>query len=146
MQTQLFSKLTKYVPNLIFEVYNYIKFLIKCRKLSSTIQLSIVVIFHCRIAYSALSDKRLCIVISLLKSFTVPNQDLKLIKLSIFAEAGSGPVIAIVIVAIIIIVVIVVAVIARSQGMLCFAGKYHKIYCTYFYKIKLSQISQLNVA
>eukprot|EP00092_Neocalanus_flemingeri_P030364 GFUD01032962.1.p1 GENE.GFUD01032962.1~~GFUD01032962.1.p1 ORF type:complete len:532 (-),score=132.75 GFUD01032962.1:652-2247(-) len=37
------------------------------------------------------------------------------------AEAGSGPVIAIVIVAIIIIVVIVVAVIARSQGMLCFA-------------------------
>jgi len=36
-------------------------------------------------------------------------------------EAGSGPVIAIVIVAIIIIVVIVVAVIARSQGMLCFA-------------------------
>eukprot|EP00092_Neocalanus_flemingeri_P001803 GFUD01001922.1.p1 GENE.GFUD01001922.1~~GFUD01001922.1.p1 ORF type:complete len:457 (-),score=111.85 GFUD01001922.1:1280-2650(-) len=39
------------------------------------------------------------------------------------AEAGSGPVIAIVIVAIIIIVVIVVAVIARSQGMLCFADK-----------------------
>jgi len=37
------------------------------------------------------------------------------------AEAGSGPVIAIVIVAIIIIVVIIVAVIARSQGMLCFA-------------------------
>jgi len=37
------------------------------------------------------------------------------------AEAGSGPVIAIVIVALIIIVVIVVAVIARSQGMLCFA-------------------------
>jgi len=36
-------------------------------------------------------------------------------------EAGSGPVIAIVIVAIIIIVVIVVAVIARSQGILCFA-------------------------
>jgi len=36
-------------------------------------------------------------------------------------EAGSGPVIAIVIVAIIIIVVIIVAVIARSQGMLCFA-------------------------
>jgi len=39
------------------------------------------------------------------------------------AEAGSGPVIAIVIVAIIIIVVIIVAVIARSQGMLCFADK-----------------------
>jgi len=39
------------------------------------------------------------------------------------AEAGSGPVIAIVIVAIIIIVVIVVAVIARSQGILCFADK-----------------------
>jgi len=38
-------------------------------------------------------------------------------------EAGSGPVIAIVIVALIIIVVIVVAVIARSQGMLCFADK-----------------------
>jgi len=38
-------------------------------------------------------------------------------------EAGSGPVIAIVIVAIIIIVVIIVAVIARSQGMLCFADK-----------------------
>ena len=37
--------------------------------------------------------------------------------------AGTGPVIAIIIVAIIIIVVIVVAVIARSQGMLCFAGK-----------------------
>jgi len=37
--------------------------------------------------------------------------------------AGSGPVIAIVIVALIIIVVIVVAVIARSQGMLCFADK-----------------------
>merc|ERR1712227_944981 len=35
--------------------------------------------------------------------------------------AGTGPVIAIVIVAIIIIIVIVVAVIARSQGMLCFA-------------------------
>jgi len=39
------------------------------------------------------------------------------------SEAGSGPVIAIVIVAIIIIVVIVVAVIARSQGLLCFADK-----------------------
>jgi len=39
------------------------------------------------------------------------------------ASAGTGPVIAIVIVAIIIIVVIVVAVIARSQGMLCFADK-----------------------
>merc|ERR1712106_304970 len=39
------------------------------------------------------------------------------------AEARSGPVIAIVIVAIIIIVVIIVAVIARSQGMLCFADK-----------------------
>merc|ERR1712045_1018526 len=37
------------------------------------------------------------------------------------AAAGTGPVIAIVIVAIIIIVVILVAVIARSQGMLCFA-------------------------
>jgi len=37
------------------------------------------------------------------------------------ASAGTGPVIAIVIVAIIIIIVIVVAVIARSQGMLCFA-------------------------
>lgn len=41
------------------------------------------------------------------------------------AEAGSGPVIAIVIVAIIIIVVIVVAVIARSQGLLCFADPPH---------------------
>jgi len=39
------------------------------------------------------------------------------------SAAGTGPVIAIVIVAIIIIVVIVVAVIARSQGMLCFADK-----------------------
>lgn len=39
------------------------------------------------------------------------------------AEAGSGPVIAIVIVAIIIVVVIMVAIIARSQGMLCFADK-----------------------
>merc|ERR1712227_331612 len=37
--------------------------------------------------------------------------------------AGTGPVIAIVIVAIIIIIVIVVAVIARSQGLLCFADK-----------------------
>jgi len=37
------------------------------------------------------------------------------------AGAGTGPVIAIVVVAIIIIVVIVVTVIARSQGMLCFA-------------------------
>ena len=37
--------------------------------------------------------------------------------------AGTGPVIAIVIVAIIIIVVILVAVVARSQGLLCFAGK-----------------------
>jgi len=36
-------------------------------------------------------------------------------------EAGSGPVIAIVIVAIIILVVIIVAIIARTQGMLCFA-------------------------
>jgi len=36
-------------------------------------------------------------------------------------SAGTGPVVAIVIVAIIIILVIVVAVIARSQGMLCFA-------------------------
>merc|ERR1719461_2664297 len=35
--------------------------------------------------------------------------------------AGTGPVIAIVVVAIIIIVIIVIAVIARSQGMLCFA-------------------------
>merc|ERR1711915_621799 len=41
------------------------------------------------------------------------------------SEAGSGPVIAIVIVAIIIIVVIVVAVIARSQGLLCFADPPH---------------------
>jgi len=39
------------------------------------------------------------------------------------SAAGTGPVIAIVIVAIIIIIVIVVAVIARSQGMLCFADK-----------------------
>jgi len=39
------------------------------------------------------------------------------------AVAGTGPVIAIVIVAVIIIIVIVVAVIARSQGMLCFADK-----------------------
>jgi len=38
-------------------------------------------------------------------------------------SAGTGPVIAIVIVAIIIIVVILVAVIARSQGLLCFADK-----------------------
>jgi len=37
------------------------------------------------------------------------------------AGAGTGPVIAIVVVAIIIIVIIVIAVIARSQGMLCFA-------------------------
>merc|ERR1712012_1037646 len=37
------------------------------------------------------------------------------------SAAGTGPVIAIVIVAIIIIIVIVVAVIARSQGILCFA-------------------------
>merc|ERR1719230_528404 len=34
---------------------------------------------------------------------------------------GTGPVIAIVVVAIIIIVIIVITVIARSQGMLCFA-------------------------
>jgi len=38
-------------------------------------------------------------------------------------EAGSGPVVAIVIVALIIVIVIVVAVIARAQGMLCFADK-----------------------
>lgn len=37
------------------------------------------------------------------------------------AGAGTGPVIAIVVVAIIIIVIIVITVIARSQGMLCFA-------------------------
>jgi len=36
-------------------------------------------------------------------------------------EAGSGPVIAIVIVALIIVIVIVVAVVARAQGILCFA-------------------------
>jgi len=39
------------------------------------------------------------------------------------AAAGTGPVIAIVIVAIIIIIVILVAVVARSQGLLCFADK-----------------------
>jgi len=38
-------------------------------------------------------------------------------------EAGSGPVIAIVIVALIIVIVIVVAVVARAQGILCFADK-----------------------
>lgn len=38
-------------------------------------------------------------------------------------EAGSGPVVAIVIVALIIVIIIVVAVIARAQGMLCFADK-----------------------
>jgi len=38
-------------------------------------------------------------------------------------SAGTGPVIAIVIVAIIIIIVILVAVVARSQGLLCFADK-----------------------
>jgi len=37
-------------------------------------------------------------------------------------EAGSGPVIAIVIVALIIVIVIVVAVVARAQGILCFAA------------------------
>ena len=42
--------------------------------------------------------------------------------------AGTGPVIAIVIVAVIIIV-IVVAVIARSQGMLCFAGEFSTPLC-----------------
>merc|ERR550525_2012993 len=36
-------------------------------------------------------------------------------------STGTGPVIAIVVVAIIIIVIIVITVIARSQGMLCFA-------------------------
>jgi len=41
----------------------------------------------------------------------------------VVSAAGTGPVIAIVIVAIIIIVVILVAVIARSQGLLCFADK-----------------------
>ena len=40
-----------------------------------------------------------------------------------FPEAGSGPVIAIVIVALIIVIVIVVAVVARAQGILCFAGE-----------------------
>ena len=43
--------------------------------------------------------------------------------------AGTGPVIAIVIVAVIIIIVIVVAVIARSQGMLCFAGEFATPLC-----------------
>jgi len=38
-------------------------------------------------------------------------------------EASSGPVIAIVIVALIIVIVIVVAVVARAQGILCFADK-----------------------
>jgi len=38
-------------------------------------------------------------------------------------EAGSGPVIAIVIVALIIVIIIVVAVVARAQGILCFADK-----------------------
>merc|ERR1711997_688327 len=40
---------------------------------------------------------------------------------SFLSGTGTGPVIAIVVVAIIIIVIIVIAVIARSQGMLCFA-------------------------
>jgi len=44
------------------------------------------------------------------------------VKLDIdHTRAGTGPVIAIVVVAIIIIVIIVITVIARSQGMLCFA-------------------------
>jgi len=38
-------------------------------------------------------------------------------------EASSGPVIAIVIVALIIVIIIVVAVVARAQGILCFADK-----------------------
>jgi len=45
------------------------------------------------------------------------------VKLDIdHTRAGTGPVIAIVVVAIIIIVIIVITVIARSQGMLCFAA------------------------
>merc|ERR1711997_901128 len=40
---------------------------------------------------------------------------------SFLSGTGTGPVIAIVVVAIIIIVIIVITVIARSQGMLCFA-------------------------
>ena len=55
-----------------------------------------------------------------------------------FIAAGTGPVIAIVIVAIIIIIVIVVAVIARSQGMLCFAGKS-------FYTISKNIVPSLSV-
>ena len=51
--------------------------------------------------------------------------------------------IAIVIVAIIIIVVIIVAVIARSQGMLCFAGKYQIKLQHLISKKKLSQIFHL---
>lgn len=39
------------------------------------------------------------------------------------AEAGSGPVIAIVIVALIVVIAIVVGVVARAQGILCFADK-----------------------
>ena len=40
-----------------------------------------------------------------------------------FAEAGTGPVIAIVIIVLILIVIIAVAVVARFQGLLCFAGQ-----------------------
>jgi hypothetical protein len=40
-----------------------------------------------------------------------------------FAEAAAGPIIAIVVIILVVIAVIAVAVIARSQGLLCFAGE-----------------------
>jgi hypothetical protein len=40
-----------------------------------------------------------------------------------FTEAAAGPIIAIVVIILVVIAVIAVAVIARSQGLLCFAGE-----------------------
>jgi hypothetical protein len=41
----------------------------------------------------------------------------------LFSEAAAGPIIAIVVIILVVIAVIAVAVIARSQGLFCFAGK-----------------------
>ena len=43
--------------------------------------------------------------------------------LIIFTEAAAGPITAIVVIILVVIAVIAVAVIARSQGLLCFAGE-----------------------
>ena len=55
-------------------------------------------------------------------------------------EAAAGPIIAIVVIILVVIAVIAVAVIARSQGLLCFAGKYRIHHASYLQKSNIKKM------